>query len=215
MSYPGGDSILATISDYGSGYGRVARFLRAAFPSARLEVTDHDMKGPKWCVENLGCFEMVLPIKQAYYDLMWLGSVFTHLPTQNSIDLLATLVAALRPLGVLIFTTGGRLGADNIRGHLERRSDHRYSGYSLEDSAIRKILEDFNSQGYGYADYPGQVGYGGALVKPEWIQREMAKYPVVQLGFQEMAWDTHQDVYAFMRVEGAMVAFAQNKGPYF
>ena len=53
MSYAGGDAAPESILDFGAGYGRVARFLRAGFPRARVEVTDRNTDGTKWCVEIL------------------------------------------------------------------------------------------------------------------------------------------------------------------
>jgi SAM-dependent methyltransferase len=215
MSYSGGEVPPDVILDFGAGYGRVARYLRVAFPQARLEVADYNASGPKWCVDHLGCFEMSSTIPERHYDLIWLGSVFTHLPSAVTKRLLNTLTKALRPLGVMIFTTGGRLGAAHLRGHLERKTDQLYSSYNMNDDEIESILSDLDDNDYGYADYHNQKGYGSALVKSGWIQKQMSKYNVIQLNAQEMAWDTHQDVYCYMRIESDFVSFTKNKGSYF
>ena len=215
MSYGGGDTSPEFILDFGAGYGRVARFLRVAFAGARVEVTDHNVEGLDWCVERLGCFEMPSPIPEGRYDLIWVGSVFTHLPPAVITELLDKLVTALRPFGVLVFTTGGRLGAANLSGYLQDKSNPKYTNYNMSDDAVATILRTLESNAFGYADYHNRKGYGSALIKPEWIFSKMMREDLIRLTFQEMAWDTHQDVYAYMKLSGDMVDAGRKKGAYF
>jgi hypothetical protein len=82
---------------------------------------------------------------------------------------------------------------------------------SAEGAAV--IVRDFESKGHGYHDYPGQSGYGGALISPGWMYRHTVDETTIQLMFQEMAWDTHQDVHGFMRLaEGGLLK--TQRGPY-
>jgi trans-aconitate methyltransferase len=80
-SYPGGEAPVKKIVDFGCGHGRVTRWIVAAFPAAEVWVTDYDQTGVKWCVEALGCQDAGSKIEAEQFNLVWLGSVFTHLPT--------------------------------------------------------------------------------------------------------------------------------------
>jgi trans-aconitate methyltransferase len=99
---------LADILDFGSGCGRVARFLCARFPDARLHVTDLRKDDAQWCADNLGCVLAPDTLPSEAYDLVWLGSVFTHLSETSARDLIRRLAHPLRNNGVLAFSTQGR-----------------------------------------------------------------------------------------------------------
>jgi SAM-dependent methyltransferase len=126
-----------SILDYGCGHGRVARFIRAAFPPARLEVTDYSHDGVTWCIDHLGCHDMGEGIPSDYYDLIWVGSVFTHLPQHKAVSLIANLKASLRPFGILIYTTHGRVTTANLEASNEDSQPNRYG-------SIMKALGDLS-----------------------------------------------------------------------
>jgi SAM-dependent methyltransferase len=214
MAYAGGDQSPEMILDFGCGHGRVARYLRAAFPSARVEVTDYNKQGVAWCAAHLGCHDMGDDVSADYYDLIWVGSVITHLPEEAAKELLASLKRALRPYGVLVITTGGRLGLLHLHGFASAETDRRYKSYSLSAEGAATIVKDYHTGGHGYHDYPNQKGYGCALISSDWMARHMLDDGTIQLMLQEIGWDTHQDVYAFMRTHGGGM-FALDKGRYY
>ncbi len=214
LAYAGGDAPIGTALDFGCGHGRVARFLRALLPEARIEVTDFNRPGVNFCVERLGCFDMGETVPSARYDLIWVGSVFTHLPEKTNLEVLAQLKAALRPGGVLVLTTGGRLGALTLENFLLGRSGPRASSYGLSSEGAAKVVADFRALGFGYHDYPGQTGYGGALISPAWMFDHAVDDQTLMIMFQEMGWDTHQDAYAFLRVAAGDYSEV-DRGPYF
>ena len=158
---------------------------------------------------------MPSPAVEDRYDLIWVGSVFTHLPESDATLLLEALSKALKPLGVLIFTTGGRLGVVNLGGYLANRDDNKFSNYNMTDDAIKTMLLTWKSANFGYADYHNRAGYGGALIKPEWVHAQMTRDNLVQIFFQEMGWDTHQDVYAYMQIGKELAIFGKSKGAYY
>lgn len=214
LSYTGGDAPVRTILDFGGGHGRVARYLRAAFPESRVEVTDFYRPGVEFCIDQLGCHDMGAEVPADRYDLIWVGSVFTHLPAEKTIGLLASLKGALRKGGLVVLTTGGRLGLANLEGFLSGRTGIQYSGYGLSKEGAAAIAEAFLTTGYGYHDYPNQIGYGGSLNTPGWMFRHALDEQTLQIMYQEMGWDTHQDVYAFMRI-GVDGMTGVGRGPYF
>src|SRR5688500_9262413 len=81
-----GQKEIASILDLPCGHGRVARHLRAAYPTARLFVSDLDEDGAKFCADAFSATK--LPSKPNFddiqfnrtFDLIWVGSLITHLP---------------------------------------------------------------------------------------------------------------------------------------
>jgi SAM-dependent methyltransferase len=213
MAYRGGDQTPQTILDFGAGYGRVARFLRVAFPEARIEVTDVEKAGVAWCVENLACHSMGETVPQGCYDLIWVGSVITHLPEFESISLINTLKRALRPMGLLVLTTHGRVVQASLAGFASGHTDRDYQSYGLTREDAAAIVAEYFATGYGYHNYPNQTGYGITLTTPAWMYSRALDQQTIHMLFQEMGWDMHQDVFAFMRTGTEMHQLS--RGGYF
>jgi hypothetical protein len=89
-TYRGGDAPIRDILDFGCGHGRVTRWFVAAFPKAQIHITDYQKTAVEFCVANFGCRATDNEIPAARFDLVWLGSVFTHLPSQIVEPLLET-----------------------------------------------------------------------------------------------------------------------------
>jgi len=102
------------VLDFPCGHGRGARFLRAAFPDAALHVSDIDETGVRFCQEQFGAigFPSQVDIEAIEFpsniDLIWCGSLVTHLSEDRTRTLLRKLRNALSDRGVLLFTTHGR-----------------------------------------------------------------------------------------------------------
>jgi SAM-dependent methyltransferase len=202
-AYPRATSRMQTILDYGCGYGRGARYIRAIFPSARIVGTDYIEDGVRWCVENFGYEAHVGPIPADTFDLIWLGSVFTHLPETVVRQTLVELTEALRPGGLLIFSTQGR--------HCVRRIEDAFASgrptppwftYNLPRVQTEILLEKYNSGKYAYVDYPGQNNYGVSFVPLSWYLTPGLlddRFSVVSM--QEKALDSHQDIVAIVRAD--------------
>lgn len=61
-------------------------------------------------------------------------------------------------------------------------------------------LAGYFGQGYGYADYPNQAGYGASFSKADWWLRLNEKFPSIGLSAViERAWDNHHDIVSFRR----------------
>jgi 2-polyprenyl-3-methyl-5-hydroxy-6-metoxy-1,4-benzoquinol methylase len=102
------------ILDFSCGAGRVTRWLRAAFPSAAIEGCDLRESDLQFVSKTFGVrtwtasidVNELLPTSR--YDLIWVGSVFTHLSKDISVQLFDRLVSWLNPRGILVFTSHGR-----------------------------------------------------------------------------------------------------------
>ena len=94
---------------------------RPSSPSARLGAGDIDHDGVDFCAATFGATpvygrEDPADVEiDAPYELIWCGSLFTHLPPERWEGFLALFERALAPGGLLVFTTHGRRIAERIR----------------------------------------------------------------------------------------------------
>lgn len=192
-----------SVLDFACGYGRVLRFLRVRFPEARLAASDVDTRALAFCRRAFGVHvfesgarfdDVRLPDR---FDLIWCGSLLTHLDAEASSRLLAFFAAHLVPEGACILSAHGEVT------HRALRDED--GAYGLSDEARRTILEGFGAQGYGYVDYPGHTGYGVSLVARDVLLGMAGRVGLVETSFQPRGWDDHQDVYAFAPTEAARV----------
>jgi SAM-dependent methyltransferase len=201
-AYRGGDEEIGTILDFGCGHGRVARWLRVAFPNAVIDVTDYNPSAVNWCVDRFACRQAPAAIAAGFYDLIWAGSVFTHHPAAAAASLLVDLLGALRPNGVLVFTTHGRFSVERMVDFDWENDRRSWLHYNLSQKQFASLVTQYRASGYAYIDYETQNNYGISIVNPSWYSRQMNesnKY--LQISLQEKGFDNHQDVIAFMRAD--------------
>ncbi len=193
------------ILDLPCGYGRVLRHLRFAFPEARLTACDINTGGIQFCATTFGATpvqgdESARKIQlEGNYDLIWMGSLLTHLDSIHSAEFVETLSAQLSVKGLLVFTIHGRTALERMRSEA--------SVYALDSSGVAEILRQYEDDGYGFARYPegfatgAEENYGISLTSPCWIFRQIEKSQRLRLlNYSEGAWDNHQDVVTFRRV---------------
>jgi hypothetical protein len=121
-------------------------------------------------------------------DLIWVGSVATHLDEPTAIALLQKLSQWLNPRGLLVASLHG-YGCQKI-------GDEGKFAY-LHAEGWRQVKSSYAATGYGYADYEGQTGYGVSLTSPEWgiaLRKHIEGTRIVLFG--ESLWDNHHDVVA-------------------
>jgi trans-aconitate methyltransferase len=92
------------ILDFGSGAGRVTRWLMALFPAATIHACDVRQQDVDFLNDTLGIKAWSVPtdlaaleLPKLYYDLIWVGSVITHLPEPQTQKLIEKLFAACAP----------------------------------------------------------------------------------------------------------------------
>src|SRR5439155_20552851 len=109
------------ILDLPCGHGRVLRFLKAAFPHASWTACDASADAVEFCATTFGATPVVAPPDapdleiEGEFDLIWCGSLLTHLDVDQWRALLGAFDSCLSSLGVLVFTANGPYAADLLR----------------------------------------------------------------------------------------------------
>jgi SAM-dependent methyltransferase len=200
-----------SILDLPSGHGRVLRYLKAEYPEATLAACDIDHEAVNFCATTFGAtpiygHEDPHAIKcDEKFDLIWCGSLLTHLNKGYWAAFLNFFESRLADRGVLIFTTSGRKIAAKLA------DDEDGATFMKEAEARKVILEAYNQGGFGYADYSLPDGlredlslpetYGISLASPVWVFRVLERRTTLQLvSFTENRWGS-QDVITCMHVD--------------
>jgi hypothetical protein len=127
---------------------------------------------------------------EAKFDLIWCGSLVTHLTESSTIALLRLFRDHLADHGICVFSAHGPTSAEWVR--------RKKCTYGLSPQEQQKMLSEYERTGYGYGDYPNALGYGISLQSPEYMKKIIS-----QLGscvfYETTAWDHHHDVYGFQR----------------
>jgi len=186
-----------SILDFGAGAGRVTRWLKGAFPDSRIHARDVRPQDMEFLRSSMGVESatvdpdvdlLELPGGQ---DLIWVGSVVTHLAERRTRTLVQKLLAACNPGGLLAVSFHGRYAIER-----QDRGGFRY----IHDEGWHEILSGYSSGGYGYADYEGQVGYGISVCSAPWfVQFAQSLDAVTVVLLSERAWDGHHDVIVMRR----------------
>jgi len=192
--------------DLPCGHGRVMRYMHAAWPDCHLVACELLSDGVEFCATAFEA-EPILSQEPVWdadigdgYDLIWSGSLLTHLPAEAWEPALRHLCSALAPRGVLIFTTHGRLPLALLRDEPDALA---YLGpcvparYGLTEQAAKMIVASVEDSGFGYAPYPGadKGDYGLSISLPEWLERRLATLGLPLVRADEGGWGGHQDVW--------------------
>jgi SAM-dependent methyltransferase len=185
------------ILDLPSGYGRVLRFLVHRFPKARITACDLMPDAIRFCAETFGA----APAQSSYnleelsfatkFDLIWCGSLITHLDADRTRGLLRFFARQLAAEGLLVFSTHGDFVAAQLSNLVEL--------FGMNPSSIPRLAEPFHEQGYGYLDYPEHSGYGISLTARTWIIAEALEVGLTEVYFRAQGWDNLQDVFGFVK----------------
>jgi SAM-dependent methyltransferase len=190
---------IESILDLPCGHGRVARWLRAAYPAADLAVSDTQGPGVKFCIEQLGATGVTATRSGIHwealpgpFDIIWCGSLLTHLDRDQWLLHLRRFAERLSPHGVLVFTTHGLVALDKLQtGEKD---------YGLPPVEVTRLCTDAVVRGFGYVDYPDTPAYGISVSQPDWIRELVDRETDLHVrAIHESAWDQHQDVVVCTR----------------
>jgi SAM-dependent methyltransferase len=188
-----------TVLDFPCGSGRVTRHLIPFFSQSRVFACDLYDYHVDFCVNELGAEGIMSKENleevdfEQHFDLIFCGSLLTHLPESLFQSALRLMTRSLTPNGLAIVTLNGRY-SKYLQKHF-----WKYIDDDLFDLADASAMQT----GFGYVDYPSdqrtkfdqQSRYGVTLSRPHWTfglaeQETGARV----LGYAERDWDNHQDV---------------------
>jgi len=161
-----------SILDMASGHGRVLRVLKVAFPEARTTACDVNRDGVEFCAREFGAVPVVShddPEQvdlEGPFDLVWCGSLFTHLDSPRWAGFLDLIDSELEPGALFVFTVFGAQIAESWRSGVQDPE--------LTPEAIARILKGYDESGFGYANYPDAVRWGDAVLTPDWVRETIA-----------------------------------------
>jgi SAM-dependent methyltransferase len=202
-----GDLEPRNILDLPSGYGRVLRMLKAAYPDADLTACDIDRAAVDFCAETFDAIpaystEDVSDLRLAgHYDLIWCGSLLTHLGAEGWRRFLRWFERHLREGGVLVFTTAGRSIADGITSGRRKIAPPGGAPGQLRASDLHRLVAAYEGHGFGYVPYLDfEADYGISLSSPAWVCRELERCPSLELlMYTERGWNGRQDAITCVR----------------
>ncbi len=192
-----GDFKPSKILDLPCGHGRVARYLVAQFPESELDVADLNEDGAHFCVSEFGATMLKSQPEFATlnfdkkYDLIWVGSLVTHLDAEAASHFLQFVSRHLTQEGRAIVTTHGAL----VAGRLLHRGE---SVYGIDADKEHGICMRYFETGYGYHGYPHSDEYGISICSEAWMHKASHAAGLKVTGFKNHAWDNHQDMYCLM-----------------
>ena len=192
-----------SILDFPSGSGRVTRHLRAMFPTARIGACDLYEYHVDFCAKTFGAEPLLSTIDLdnlnvgADWDLIFCGSLLTHLDADHCLAAIRFMERSLSTTGIAVATVEGR--------RAEWIQDNSWK--LIGDDRFEIARRDYHAKGFGFVDYDTdfmkktfskQVRYGVTMIKPDWLMRCLQAMPAIRiLGYKEGAWDRHQDVVIF------------------
>lgn len=196
---------IGRILDLPCGHGRVMRFLRRAFPAAELVACDLNRSGVDYCARTFGAVpEYSHPDPEripheGMVDLIWCGSLLTHLPAEKCRDFLHFFHRILGHRGLLVFTLHGRF--------CERELASGRNRHNLRDEQIAALLEAYRTGGFGYVPYQSGADYGFSLTHPSYVSGHLLDGHTWRLiGHHESGWDGRQDVVCLQKSLGGLAA---------
>ncbi len=188
------------ILDFGCGYARVLRWLRPQHHYAEITACELEQASIDFCAKHWG----VLPVKSStnvdeikfdrQFDLIWCGSVLTHLDQPAWEKTFDFLVDSLAECGVIILTLQGRFFASALANK---------QPYIADDVDKAALLRDFKAKGFAYQNYFDSHAndYGIALTSPQWVARHIERHTnLILRSYIEESWGM-QDVVILYKTE--------------
>ncbi len=179
------------ILDFGCGYARVLRWLRPQHHYAEITSCEIDPAAVSFCAKHWG----TIPVQASTdvseiefgrkFDLVWCGSVLTHLDEVAFKKTLNFLIDSTEECGVLVLTLQGRFFASTLA------NKQPYIADNVDKNAL---LKEFNKRGFAYQNYFDRHDYGISLCSPAWVMRQVeSRTDVIVRSYIEESWGM-QDV---------------------
>jgi len=180
---------LARILDFGCGCGRVVRHWADGGDDVEVHGTDLNPRLVEWSRDNLSFarfqtngLEPPLPYPDESFELVYVLSVFTHLPEPLQRPWIEELWRVLAPAGVLAISTHG----ERYAAELETAERERFSAGQL----VVVASEDAGSNACG------------AYHPPEYVRTELAAgFEVLEFTPEGALGNPHQDLWLLRKAD--------------
>jgi SAM-dependent methyltransferase len=178
-----------------------------------IDVFDVDSQAPIFCAHEFGVRPLVFKKEWEWnsvnfrsYDLIWVGSVFTHLSEPFARETLSLLYRILKKDGMLVFTTHGE-------GTFQRTRDGFYGEYYK--SLAEDIEAGYREKGIDFTAYQKQdleilpfefkkgQDFGMTWLRPDFVQamsEQISDGHLRLVEYRPLGWEQHQDTYFFQRI---------------
>jgi hypothetical protein len=193
----GGRDHPGSILDLPSGHGRALRAIRAAFPDARITAWDLDRDAVDFCARVFGAIPVhgepdpAANTIDERFDLIWCGSLLSHVDAHHWGGFLRLLSQLLSPRGLLVLTTRGRRIAGLMRAGRSR--------FGLTFREVRMLLDEYGRDGFAHLEGGAGGAEGVSLASPAWVCSQLERFPDLRLvGFTEGGYGD-EDVIACIR----------------
>lgn len=196
-------SNVTNILDMPSGWGMVLRHMKYSWPKARITACDIVESAISFCSETFGAtpvlsFENLDEVVfDNAFDIIWCGSLFTHLDAQSSNALVRLLHRHINKNGVIIFSLAGEFVYNlTVQGELR----------GLPESTIPKIVSDFQNTGFAHAKYaPGLLDYaaqyGRTFIGKAWLDKTWGAFDDLQeIAYINRGYARRQDVVGYQKI---------------
>lgn len=188
------------ILDYACGFGRVARWLKAYFPDATILGVDADSRAVECAndILDINAERVDLTMKRDMggpFDLIWMGSLITHLLARDTMGVLAYIQKHLADDGVFVGTMHGLYVYNRIRNGQKL--------YGLPKVQVDRLLHDYEMFGYGYGSYPDVPSYGISVWDDAMMRRMLDETGLELIDYIEKGWADHQDVFVARKAKGS------------
>ncbi len=190
---------IRTCLDLPCGHGRVLRWLGEKVSPAGISACEIDRLAADFCHDEFGATALYSnddPRRLVFpqpFDLIWVGSLFSHLDANKSFELFEKFVPALNPGGLLVFTTQGESCFTNPG----------LAGYGKRFPEIEaELRSEFALNGHCHSPYKPGGYYGMAIYSEAFLKSEMAdRFPgqVKLVRYAPRGWDNHQDVWSYQK----------------
>lgn len=186
----------SSILDYGSGSGRILRWLRAWQPDADIYAADIKKDAITFCQEQFSAIpflvekpfrEMNFPQK---FDCIWLGSVYTHINEKGWNDLTEILSSYLSEDGLLCFSVGGITIYRSHKAGLDSISN------PIEAQAMTAMVQGYERDGFGFLprDIESHDIWGRAIVRLDYLGDFLDRKGLEIVLYTERAYGGRQDI---------------------
>lgn len=186
----------ARILDYGSGHGRILRWFQSFFPDADLSAADVATDNVEFCSKQFGARPILMDkhysrlVFPSSYDLIWLGSIYTHMGREDWDQVTDMLMQYLRPNGLFCFSFAGAFVHDLlIKGD-------RFALDQEDEPAVRHMLIAYETEGFGFfqrREWNG-IQWGRTLARHDWVLGFLKGRGAKIVLFTEQGYGNRQDI---------------------